>query len=99
MFCQAAIEVLFNLKAAQRRRDSREGGRTRRGKLIPFLWASDKRDVRSDLGSRRTPVQNSHSFGNSFHLANGIQSIVTCAFGRTIRAAETGLMRIFFLFT
>lgn len=56
MFCRAAIEVLFNLKAAQRRRDSRGGGRTRRGKWIPFLWASDTRDVRSDLGSRRTLV-------------------------------------------
>lgn len=54
MFCRAAIDVLFNLKAAQRHGDGRGGGRRRRRKWIPFLWASDTRDVWSDLGSHRT---------------------------------------------
>lgn len=57
MFYPAAIEVLFNLKAGPRRRDSLGGGRTRLGKWIPFLWASDTRDVWSDLESDRLPFK------------------------------------------
>lgn len=54
MFCRGAIEVLFNLKAAEV--EIAEEGETMPIKLILFLRSFGTWDLWSDLGSHWTPI-------------------------------------------